>query len=127
MADEGWRESLHAELVASRSGKRAPRVYDSREWRRLRLAKLQAFPWCEACERAGLLVPATAVDHVKPVSAGGDPLPPLDGLMSLCAPCHNTKTKWRDQLGRENWEDQRPRAVGIDGFPIMPKPRTDSR
>lgn len=36
--------------------------------------------------------PAKAVDHVVSVRLGGDPLPPLTGLRSLCIPCQTRKT-----------------------------------
>jgi 5-methylcytosine-specific restriction protein A len=74
--------------------------YNTRRWLRLRLIKLQTNPLCETCEKLGRVVPATVVDHIHPISAGGSPYPPLDELQSQCAPCHNLKTRG-EQLGRE--------------------------
>ena len=74
----------------------AKRVYYTARWRALRKAKLQAQPLCEICSRRGLVVPASVVDHKRSIASGGDPFPPLSGLASMCAPCHNAKTAARD-------------------------------
>jgi len=74
----------------------AKRVYYTARWRALRKAKLQAQPWCEICARRGRVVAATVVDHKRSIASGGDPFPPLDGLASMCARCHNAKTAARD-------------------------------
>ncbi len=66
--------------------------YTTQRWQRLRRQKLQRHPLCEACLRVGRIEPAAAVDHRTPISAGGDPFPPLDGLASLCISCHSSKT-----------------------------------
>jgi 5-methylcytosine-specific restriction enzyme A len=42
-------------------------------------------------------VPANTVDHVVSINAGGQPFPTLDELMSMCTPCHNSKTRNTDQ------------------------------
>jgi 5-methylcytosine-specific restriction endonuclease McrA len=54
-------------------------------------------------------VPATEVDHIVPLSRGGTDA--LENLQSLCAQCHEAKTR-RDM----GWRD-RPR-FGPDGWPI---------
>jgi hypothetical protein len=68
---------------------------------------------CETCARRGRNVLASAVDHVLPINAGGEAFPSLDGLRSLCASCHNLKTR-EEQLGR------RPMIKGCDcnGLPL---------
>jgi 5-methylcytosine-specific restriction endonuclease McrA len=76
--------------------------YSTARWQHLRRQKLQQNPLCEACMQDGRVEPATDVDHRKPINAGGDPFPPLDGLASLCASCHNAKTR-AEQLGETNW------------------------
>jgi 5-methylcytosine-specific restriction endonuclease McrA len=67
--------------------------YTTQRWQRLRQAKLRESPLCKLCLEFGRLEPATVADHVTPIKAGGDPYPPLSGLMSFCVPCHNTKTR----------------------------------
>jgi protein gp37/5-methylcytosine-specific restriction endonuclease McrA len=65
-----------------------------RDWQRVRAAKLAADPWCEDCGE-----PATEVDHVLALSAGGTH--DADNLRSLCHACHTRKTNAVDGgLGR---------------------------
>ena len=63
-------------------------IYSSRRWQKLRSAKLDENPLCERCQAAGFTVGAKMVHHIRPVREGGDPFPGLDGLLSLCWPCH---------------------------------------
>lgn len=70
--------------------------YSTAAWQRLRKAKLADKPLCEPCERRGKIVPANTVDHRVSVTSGGEPFPPLDGLMSMCPSCHATKTNALD-------------------------------
>ena len=96
------------------------RIYDTRRWRRLRRQKLQANPLCELCmkhQAAPRIEPAVAVDHIVAISAGGDPYPALDQLASLCAPCHNRKTRIVEQQGKE----LTPKVIkgcDVDGRPV---------
>ncbi|MDX3806314.1 HNH endonuclease [Bosea thiooxidans] len=71
--------------------------YNTSTWQRLRQAKLSAQPVCEACERRGRTVLAGQVDHIVAIQKGGPAFPPLTGLMSLCASCHNSKTARMDR------------------------------
>jgi hypothetical protein len=68
----------------------------------VRRRKLAGVPYCEACNAIGRLVPATVVDHVVAVSAGGPMYLSLDQLMSVCAPYNNSKTKRVEQGGLPN-------------------------
>jgi hypothetical protein len=65
-----------------------PNRVGGRRWRRLRTAKLAADPICQHpdCRR-----PATEVDHITPLAAGG---PEFDwsNLSALCASHHAAKT-----------------------------------
>ena len=54
-------------------------------WPKLRAAKLNANPRCQVCGR-----PATQVDHIIPLSAGGTH--DAANLQSICRPCHLTKS-----------------------------------
>ena len=83
--------------------------YTTRRWERLRLLKLAQHPLCEACLQDGEVVPAEVVDHRIPISEHGrkerltsEAFPPLEGLASLCARCHNTKSR-SEQLGQKDW------------------------
>lgn len=66
--------------------------YNTAQWKRLRLAQLSRFPLCMDCRERSLIVIATVVDHVVPISAGGPAYPGHDGLRSCCVPCHSRKT-----------------------------------
>jgi 5-methylcytosine-specific restriction enzyme A len=63
----------------------------------------------------GVTTTATTVDHKVRVSTGGDPFPPLSGLMSMCASCHNSKTMTGDVHGGVALK-----GAGVDGLPIDP-------
>lgn len=89
--------------------------YNTAAWRSLRRAKLAEKPLCEACERRGKLVQASTVDHVMAIARGGDPFPPLDGLMSMCAACHNSKTNAVDRAGGKGL---RFKGCDVNGLPI---------
>lgn len=93
--------------------------YVTSKWKRLRLAKLAECPVCFACEQRGLTELATTVDHLKPISQGGDPFPPLDGLLSLCARCHNEKTSGFDRT-HGNATGRRFKGCDANGNPIDP-------
>jgi len=69
--------------------------YNTAVWTRLRKAHLAIEPLYRHCTSMGRLTPANHVDHVVPISAGGDPFPGHDGLASLCTPCHSAKTAAR--------------------------------
>ena len=64
-------------------------VYNTRDWLRLRDAKLDLNPLCEECAKRELTVPAEIVHHIVPISEGGEPFPDVDGLESLCISCHS--------------------------------------
>ena len=90
--------------------------YNTAQWRKLRLAKLASKPMCETCEARGEAVPANVVDHMRPINAGGDPFPPLDGLMSMCERCHNEKTAANDR------KHKKPFARKVKGFDASGNP-----
>lgn len=91
--------------------------YSTAQWRRLRALKLSTSPLCEPCSMRGDLVPGHHVDHVVSIASGGDPFPPLDGLMSMCPRCHSEKTAAVDRAGGKG---VRFKGVGADGFPVDP-------
>ena len=61
-------------------------------WYRLRAWHIARHPLCAHCEARGVVTPAQDVDHINPISNGGDNLDP-DNLQSLCRACHNIKTR----------------------------------
>jgi len=63
--------------------------YDTR-WTRIRAAFLREHPLCEECAKAGRMVPAREVHHVKPLSDGGTH--DTENLMALCKSCHSAIT-----------------------------------
>ena len=67
------------------------RLYNTRRWKKLRLAQLTRQPWCEVCLRANIYTPATDVDHVEP-HRGDANIFFTGALQSLCHTCHSSKT-----------------------------------
>ena len=67
------------------------KLYHSKAWRTLRERKMRENPICEHCEKVGLLTSAQMVDHIKPVSEGGE-FWSMANLQSLCNQCHAIKT-----------------------------------
>lgn len=69
------------------------KVYHSSRWvYRIRPAKLRRDPLCQCCKAAGRVTAATEVDHLVPLSQGGDAWA-QSNLCSLCKPCHSRKTQ----------------------------------
>lgn len=79
----------------------------------MRRTYLDLHPMCEMCRRQGLLVDAEHVDHITPITKGGDPLNG-DNLQALCPPCHSRKTA-QDEGKAVRW------GCTVDGIPIDPK------
>jgi 5-methylcytosine-specific restriction protein A len=78
------------------------RVFDytssNRRWRKLRASVLASEPLCRACRTMNRTTPATQVDHITPISAGGEAYDRAN-LQSLCASCHSKKTTRQDGGG----------------------------
>lgn len=92
--------------------------YSTGAWRVLRKRKLQVEPLCQACSRRGLVTPASHVDHVLSIKQGGEPFPPLAGLMSLCPSCHSIKTNAKDRAGGKGVAFK---GCDADGVPLDPE------
>ena len=67
------------------------KFYNSRTWRKLRRAFLDANPLCVVCESNGEVTSATVADHIVPINKGGESLDEKN-LQSMCARCHNAKS-----------------------------------
>lgn len=89
--------------------------YNTAAWRLLRKSKLAERPLCEPCERRGKIVAASTVDHIRSIASGGEPFPPLAGLMSMCHACHNTKTNAVDRAGGKGVKFK---GCDVNGLPI---------
>ncbi len=61
-------------------------------WRRARLMHLHEHPLCVECEREGLVVGGTIVDHIVGIQDGGSILDP-DNLQTMCDRHHREKTQ----------------------------------
>ncbi|MCA3256033.1 MAG: HNH endonuclease [Alphaproteobacteria bacterium] len=81
----------------SSNRKATPRIR-GRKGQALRREQLERQPFCEVCERAGLLTVATVRDHKVPLAEGG--ADDLTNSQSLCEGCHDIKTKAEAQRGR---------------------------
>ena len=92
----------------------AGRLYDKRQWRRLREQQLRMHPLCVMCMKRGLATPAQDVDHIKPLADGGERFA-HDNLRSLCHSCHSLVTR-AAQAGR----DVRIKGCATDGTPLDP-------
>ncbi|WP_431471940.1 HNH endonuclease [Nonlabens sp. SCSIO 43208] len=67
------------------------KFYNSRTWRKTRKLFLENNPLCIHCERLGVTTPANVVDHIIPISEGGDKLN-TKNLQPLCKKCHEKKS-----------------------------------
>lgn len=88
------------------------RFYDLAVWRQARRTYLDEHPLCEICQRQGHVVPALHVDHIVPITQGGEMLHG-DNLQALCLPCHSKKTS-ADEGGAVRW------GCDVHGIPIDP-------
>lgn len=93
--------------------------YNTSTWQKLRRAKLVDQPLCEACLRREIVEPANTVDHIVAIEKGGDPFPPLDQLMSMCARCHNEKTNAVDHPAASGFR-RALKGFDVNGNPIDP-------
>jgi len=81
--------------------KETRKLRDSRRWRdHVRPEKLRRDPYCQICHEKGRLSEANEVDHIIPISDGGDPWD-YDNLQSLCKRCHVIKTSEENRQRRK--------------------------
>lgn len=59
-------------------------------WRRFRLTILERDRWHCTLQLPGCTTTATQVDHIQPLSKGGDKYAP-DNCRSSCAPCNQAR------------------------------------
>jgi 5-methylcytosine-specific restriction protein A len=65
--------------------------YNSQKWIKLRNAVRIEEPICKECLKKDLIRPTKVIDHINPISKGGDPYD-RENLQGLCESCHNRKT-----------------------------------
>jgi 5-methylcytosine-specific restriction protein A len=80
-----------------------------RKGRRIRERHFRVNPLCVHCLKAGITRLATQLDHIKPLSQGGQESE--DNRQGLCDDCHEVKTML--ESGRRPAD-----RIGLDGFPI---------
>lgn len=76
-------------------------MYGTEDWKQLRAAQLLREPFCRACARQGLRVPAEDVDHIRDHKGDWALFTDPANLESLCHSCHSRKT------ARELWQNTR--------------------
>ena len=67
------------------------KLYNSRRWRGLRNLYYKRNPLCVECSNNNILKEEYCVDHIKPVSEGGE-FYEWKNLQTLCRSCHAKKT-----------------------------------
>ena len=108
--------------VSDKVAKDKAEIYNSREWRELRIQKLRANPLCEVCEQEGIVTSAHAVHHRHPIEESTSKAEMRkwafmwENLVSVCDACHakihkeersHTKeaVKARAEQRHERWKD----------------------
>ena len=107
------------------------RIYNSREWKALRKAKIEANPRCERCLEAGYSTPARYVHHKNPIDKARNyeemrrnAFCGLDELQSLCARCHSDIHK---QMNSRSAEGHKASSIAsLDRFKSQHPAPTES-
>ncbi len=86
-------------------------LYHTPRWRKARKAYLNKHPLCVMCEKRGLTVAATVVDHKKPHKGNLELFWDEDNWQPLCKQCHDSVKKMQEIHGYSQ-------ACGVDGLPI---------
>lgn len=74
------------------------RLYNTKQWKRLRREQLQKEPLCKLCQDRNKLTPAKVVDHVIPHRGNVD-LFFRGQLQSLCSMCHDKAKQIQERHG----------------------------
>lgn len=78
------------------------RGYDGM-WAKFRAGYIKRNPLCRECKSKGIIRAAKEVDHIVPISKGGDKYNEAN-LQSLCKSCHSRKTMRDNGKGRSSQE-----------------------
>jgi 5-methylcytosine-specific restriction protein A len=93
------------------------RIYNSKEWRLVRNAKLEKNPLCEVCAERGKIVAAQCVHHIIPIETATDftYMKELafrfDNLLSCCFQCHSEIHKELKSHSREAHQKASANAI----------------
>ena len=87
----------HQRKYTNDKRKEADSKYASAFWQSQRIAHLSANPLCASCLIAGIVTPATDVDHVFPWQQIGEAAFYANRFQSLCRPCHSAKTAFEQK------------------------------
>ena len=108
--------------VSEKIAKDKSDIYNSKEWRELRIQKLRANPLCEVCEQEGIVTSAHAVHHRHPIEESTSKAEMRkwafmwENLVSVCDACHakihkaeqshsKEAVKARAEQRHERWKD----------------------
>lgn len=72
----------------------APNRIGSRRGQELRKYRLQVYPLCAECQKAGIIKPTDEIDHIVPLAMGGTDTE--DNVQGLCFDHHAQKTALED-------------------------------
>ena len=108
------------------------KIFNSKEWKQLRLQKIRANPLCERClSMHGWYVPTQCIHHLQPVETGRTEAECWEialrwsNLQSLCFSCHSEIHKAkryhdsqtvrdRQATRQKTWQDQMMQRFGGD-------------
>ena len=99
--------------VSDKVAKDKADIYNSREWKELRIMKLRTNPLCEECMKQGIVTSARSVHHVVPIETARtkDEMKRLafdvNNLRALCFACH---ARIHKELGSNTAKIVRQRA-----------------
>ena len=99
--------------VSDKVAKDKQEIYNSREWKELRIMKLRTNPLCEECMKQGIVTSARCVHHIVPIETARtkDEMKRLafdvNNLRALCFACH---ARIHKELGSNTAKIVRQRA-----------------
>lgn len=90
---EGRNKERHKHYNKYKRDEQSQKFYNSREWKRTRLTRLQKDKYlCIRCKEDNKITHADMVDHIIPISVDWSKRLDVDNLQSLCNKCHAIKT-----------------------------------
>lgn len=96
---KAFKPAVEREHVVQEPAQNYGKGRGGRPWRRKRDLVLKRDGYlCQCCLRQERITQATQVDHIVGLAEGGSDGP--DNLQSLCAPCHEAKSKAEAGRGR---------------------------
>jgi 5-methylcytosine-specific restriction endonuclease McrA len=101
------RNAANAAYDAKRANNPHRKLYQTKQWKKLRKLKLSINPVCEVCRQA----PADTVHHKERASNNMDRFFTIASLQSACKRCHDTVCQQEESLGYST-------QLGADGFPL---------